>query len=234
MFCWWWHACTLLALLLWPGQPCLNKNEANFFYRGSHCAICWVKHAGPLLECHDAVCLERDKSLQPVTRAVLWHYSQQKGMPLMLTNTGEQRSFTTHPLSRCQYSGHRRDISHSHRVTFAVCCPTSNLTLRLYSKHTSEVITFNISFIFLFFHLIKTAIVHPWLWFPFNTHQTKRAWCLFFVKTPREASQGCLAQRFLQRIGERSQTSNTFQSSCSRLLLKLIKSLIRTRQKHYM
>lgn len=29
-----------LALLLCPGWPRLNKNEANFFHRGSHCAIC--------------------------------------------------------------------------------------------------------------------------------------------------------------------------------------------------
>lgn len=88
-----------LALLLCPGWPRLNKNEANFFHRGSHCAICWVKHTGPLLECHDAVCLECDKSLRAVAQAVLWHYSQQRGTPLMLTNTGERGSFTTHPLS---------------------------------------------------------------------------------------------------------------------------------------
>lgn len=127
IFCWWWHTCTFLALLQCPGQPCLNENEASFFHRGSHCAICWVKHAGPLLKCHDAVCLECDKSLQAVTQAVLWHYSQQRRPLLMLTNTVEWGSFTTHPLSRCQYCTSSRDISHFHRVTFPSSCPAWNL-----------------------------------------------------------------------------------------------------------
>lgn len=45
------------------------------------------------------MCLERNKSLSAVAQAALWHYSQQRGMALMLTNTGERGSFTTHPLS---------------------------------------------------------------------------------------------------------------------------------------
>lgn len=45
------------------------------------------------------MCLERNKSLWTVTQAALWHYSQQRGTALMLTNTGERGSFTTHPLS---------------------------------------------------------------------------------------------------------------------------------------
>lgn len=52
------------------------------------------------MECHDDVCLEHDKSLRAVAQAVLWHYSQQRGMLLMLTNTGERGSFTIHPLSK--------------------------------------------------------------------------------------------------------------------------------------
>lgn len=128
--CWWRHTCTFLAPLYCLEQPCLNKNEASFIHRGSHCAICWVKHTGPLLKCHDAVCLESDKSLQGVTQAVLWHYSQQRGTQLMLTNTAEWGSFTTHPLSRCQYSSSSsRDISLFHRVAFASSCPAWNLTL---------------------------------------------------------------------------------------------------------
>lgn len=119
-----------LALPRCLEQPRLNKNEASFIRGGSHCAICWVKHTGPLLECHDAVCLESDKSLQGVTRAVLRHYSQQRGTQLMLTNTAEWGSFTTHPLSRCQYSSSSgRDISLFHRVTFASGCPAWNLTV---------------------------------------------------------------------------------------------------------
>lgn len=128
--CWWRHTCTFLAPLYCLEQPCLNKNEASFIHRGSHCAICWVKHTGPLLKCHDAVCLESDKSLQGVTQAVLWHYSQQRGTQLMLTNTAEWGSFTTHPLSRCQYSSSSsRDISLFHRVAFASSCPAWNLTV---------------------------------------------------------------------------------------------------------
>lgn len=68
-------------------------------HHGILCAICWVKHTGPLLECRDSACLERNKSLLAVAWVALWHYSLRRGMVLMLTNTGEQGSFTTHPLS---------------------------------------------------------------------------------------------------------------------------------------
>lgn len=106
----WIHLLLMVAQLHLPcpvALPCLNKNEANFFHRSSHCVICWVKHTGPLLECHEAVCLQCNKSLQAVTQAVLWHYSQQRGTLLMLTNTAERGSFTTHPLSSCQYKQQR-------------------------------------------------------------------------------------------------------------------------------
>lgn len=103
----------MVAHLPYPvALPCLNESEANFAHRDSHCAICWAKHTGPLLKCHDGVCLDYDKSLQAVTRAVLWYYSQQRGAALMPTDTGERGSFTTHPFNRCQYStSMRRDLS---------------------------------------------------------------------------------------------------------------------------
>lgn len=88
-------------------SPPTPKHSASLKLKWSHflsrhgilCAICWVKHTGPLLECRDSACLERNKSLQAVAWVALWHYSLRRGMVLMLTNTGEQGSFTTHPLS---------------------------------------------------------------------------------------------------------------------------------------
>lgn len=111
----WIHLLLMVAHLHFPcpaAQPCLNKNDPCSFHLGTPCAICWVKHTGPLLKCHDAVCLECDKSQQPVTPAVLWHYSRPWGTLLMLTNIVEWGSFTTHPLNGCQYSTRSRSISH--------------------------------------------------------------------------------------------------------------------------
>lgn len=156
-----------------PSLPCCSaldgpawiKMKPIFSHRGSHCAICWVKHTGPLLECHDAVCLERDKSLQAVTRAVLWHYSQQRGTPLMLTNTGERGSFTTHPLSRCQYStGSRRlSLSQGH-----VCIQLPNMKSYRCWIHTFTNINSDTVDWFGFIHPfirhvteIKMTMVHP-------------------------------------------------------------------------
>lgn len=124
------HLHPAFAPLHWPGQPHLNKNEASFVHRGSHCAICWVKHAGPLLKCHDTVCLEGDKSPQAVTSAVLRHYSQLRGALLMLTNTVEWGSFTTHPLSRCQYCTGSKDISQFGQVCMFISVPY----MTIYSK----------------------------------------------------------------------------------------------------
>lgn len=44
------------------GQLCLNKNEVSGFHHATHSSICLSKTRRPLLECHAAVCLERDKS----------------------------------------------------------------------------------------------------------------------------------------------------------------------------
>lgn len=80
--------------------PALQSKWSHFLSRHAVlCAICWVKRTGPLLECRDSACLERNKSLLAVARVALRHYSVKRGMALMLTNTGEQGSFTTHPLS---------------------------------------------------------------------------------------------------------------------------------------
>lgn len=78
-----------------------SENEATLSLsrHGVLYAICWVKHTGPLLECRDGACLERNKSPLAVARVALRHYSAKRGMVLILTNTREQGSFTTHPLS---------------------------------------------------------------------------------------------------------------------------------------
>lgn len=98
----WIHLLLMVAHL--PPSPkhsaLLELKWSHFLSRhGILCAICWVKHTGPLLECRDSACLERNKSLLAVAWVALWHYSLRRGMVLMLTNTGEQGSFTTHPLS---------------------------------------------------------------------------------------------------------------------------------------
>lgn len=89
-------------LLLAAGSlcPALQSKWSHFLSRHAVlCAICWVKRTGPLLESRDSACLERNKSLLAVARVALRHYSVKRGMALMVTNTGEQGSFTTHPLS---------------------------------------------------------------------------------------------------------------------------------------
>lgn len=112
-----------------PWTDRLNENEANFFHRGSHCAICWAKHTVPLLERHAAVCLERNKSLRAVAQAVLWHYSQQRGTLLMLTNTGERGSFTTHPLSKVPILHRQQRCLSLLEGPVCIQLPTWNLTI---------------------------------------------------------------------------------------------------------
>lgn len=97
IFCCWRQARSADTPTLWPA---LQSKWSHFLSRHAVlCAICWVKRTGPLLECRDGACLERNKSLLAVARVALRHYSVKRGMALMLTNTGEQGSFTTHPLS---------------------------------------------------------------------------------------------------------------------------------------
>lgn len=62
----WIYLLLMVAHLHLPGPvalPCLNTNEASFIHGAIHCAICSVKHTGPLLKCHDAACQQRNKSL---------------------------------------------------------------------------------------------------------------------------------------------------------------------------
>lgn len=96
-FSWWRHAHPALTPALCPALQW--KWSHSLSRHGVLYAIRWVKHTGPLLECRDGACLGRNKSPLAVARVALRHYSAKRGMVLILTNTREQGSFTTHPLS---------------------------------------------------------------------------------------------------------------------------------------